>query len=204
MFKRLIVICLLLISVESHAQNGFQLGLEISPAWNLNTHYNKILGFGPAESGYGFNVGVPVKWWFKENISLQTGLTFEYMAFDNRVNNTLLSSQRHGSVNLPLMFNLALSGSWYASFGAGLKYNFLNQAWSGFSVDISSQINSFQPYFGGGVNTLIERDKGVFEFGIQGRYHFIQLLNETAPQSTDFSSNILSLDLILRFYLLNR
>ena len=204
MLKKIIFCCVILCSVNSKAQTGFQLGLEISPVWNLNTHYNKILGFGQAESGYGFNVGVPVKWWFREGVSLQTGLTFEYMAFDNRVNNTLLSSQRFGSIHLPLMFNIALNGNWYGAVGGGVNYNVFNQAWSGFSVDISNQINSFQPYIGAGVNTLLERDKGVFEFGIQGRFHFIQLLNDTAPQATDFSSNILSLDLILRFYLFNR
>ncbi len=204
MLKKFIICFSLLLSLNTKAQSGFQLGLEVSPVWNLNVHYNKVLGFGPADGGYGFNIGVPVKWWFKENISLQTGLTFEYMAFDNRVNNTLLSSQRHGSINLPIMFNLALSDTWYGVFGTGVNYNVFNQAWSGFSVDISSQINSFQPYIGAGVNTLLERDKGVFEFGVQGRFHFIQLLNENAPQSNDFSSNILSLDLLLRFYLFNR
>lgn len=204
MFKKFILCFSLLFALSVKSQSGFQLGLEISPAWNLNVHYNSILGFGPAESGYGFNVGVPVKWWFRENMSLQTGLTFEYMAFDNRFNNTLLSSRRYGSIHLPLMFNLGLNGNWYGAFGAGINYNVFNQAWSGFSVDISSEINSFQPYVGAGVNTLIERDKGVFEFGIQGRFHFLQLLNDTAPQATDFSSNILSLDLLLRFYLFNR
>ncbi|MEX1001850.1 MAG: hypothetical protein WDZ35_07035 [Crocinitomicaceae bacterium] len=187
-----------------YSQEGLQLGVEVSPAWNLNTHRSKATGIRSSESGYGFNVGIPLKWWYAENMAFHSGLNFEYMAFDNRVNNTLIGSNRYGSIHLPLFLNYKLSGGWVALFGGGINYQFFNQAWSGFGVDISSQINQFQPYLGAGVSTLMERDNGVFEFGAQARYHFLELWAPGTPTVDDFTSKILSLDLILRYYLWNR
>jgi hypothetical protein len=207
MFKRLYTFLLILIlSTTSYAQEGLQLGLEISPAWVVNTHKQKGVGIRSAESGYGFNLGVPIKWWFSETMAFQSGLTFEYTAFDNRVNNTLQSSVRFGSIHLPLMLNYAMSGNWYLLFGGGVNYNIINQSWAGFGVDISSQVNAFQPYAGLGISTLMERDKGVFEFGVTSRYHFIDLWKADAIyfDSENYTSKILSFDLLLRFYLLNR
>jgi hypothetical protein len=170
----------------------------------LNTHRGKQTKIWSAESGYGFNAGIPIKWWFSEFSGLQTGVTFEYMAFDNRFNGTLISSNRYASVNVPVMFNFSLANNWYWSAGGGFNLNVMSRAWSGFSVDISSTTNSFLPYLGFGANTLLERDKGVFELGGQVRYHVIDLWKKGTTQSNDFSSKILSFDLILRFYLINK
>lgn len=202
--KQFVLFLGLVITSISLAQEGFQLGLEASPSWDLHTHRNTTTGIRSSESGYGFNIGVPVKYWFSENAALHSGLTFEYMAFDNRVNNTLISSLRFGSLNVPVMINYKLSGGWLVNFGAGVKYHVLNQSWAGFGVDISNQINSFQPYAGFGISTLMERDNGTFELGARGRYHFLELYQDWTSNAEDFNNRIISFDLILRFYFVNR
>jgi len=191
-------------SFGGNAQEGLQMGLEISPAWNLNVHRSKVIKSWSFESGYGFNVGLPLKYWFSETMAIQSGLTYEYVAFDNRFNSTLVSSYRYGSLHVPVMFNLAMKGGWNAIFGAGLNYNIMNKFWAGNSVDITPSIQSVQPYVGGGASTLLERNKGVFEIGVQARYHFLELSDKNVPTVSDFSSNILSFDLIMRFYLVNK
>lgn len=190
-------------TVNALSQEGVQLGIEISPAWDVNLQRPEAAGIISAFSGYGFNVGVPLKWWFSESMAFQSGLTFEYMAFDNRVNNTLFSSERYGSINLPLMLNYAVSGNWFLLFGGGMNYNLFVQSWSGFSLNILSLRTKFQPYAGFGVSTMMERDKGVFELGAQARYHFLELNAPTTSLAIDNNSNVLSFDLLLRFYLFN-
>lgn len=200
------IFCIILItifSLNSIAQEGIQVGVEISPAWDINIQRPEAAGITSAFTGYGFNVGVPVKGWVSETIALQSGLTFEYMAFDNRVNNTLFSSERYGSLNLPVMLNYALSGNWYFLFGAGVNYNLFVQSWSGFSLNILSLRTKFQPYAALGVTTMMEREKGVFELGAQARYHFLELNAATTTLAIDNNSNVLSFDLLLRFYLFN-
>src|SRR5690606_16105386 len=119
------------------------------------------------------NMGVPVRWGFSELLSLQTGLTFEMMLFDTRANKQLISSNRHGSLHLPLILNYQLTGGWYLIAGAGLNYNFLNTGWTQiFKFNITNTTNVIQPYFALGISTMMERDLGDFELGAQGRFHF--------------------------------
>lgn len=207
MRKIILILCLLgLIGTGSvKAQEGFQLGLELSPAWNINVQKQLGTGLRTYASGYGFNVGVPVKWWAFESLALQTGLSFEYMAFDNRFQNTLVSSLRYGSLHLPLMFNYAVTDGWYAIFGGGVNYNVFNQSWvSGIGINISNQTNKLQPYVGAGVSTMMHRDKGSFELGAQARFHLINIWADGTVNAMDFKNKILSFDLILRYYLFNR
>ncbi|MCB9223293.1 MAG: outer membrane beta-barrel protein [Crocinitomicaceae bacterium] len=207
MRKSLLILLLIINSSNlSLSQEGLQLGVDVSPCWVLNTHRQKSSGIRSAESGYGFNAGLALKYWFSEKVAVNSGLTFEYNAFDNRFNNQLISSRRFGSLHLPVMVNYAMSGNWYLLFGGGINYNVINQSWSGYGVDISSQINAFQPYGGIGVSTLMERDKGLFEFGVTSRYHFLELWKSDAVlfDVSNFTSRILSFDLILRFYLFQK
>ncbi|MBD3636771.1 MAG: outer membrane beta-barrel protein [Crocinitomicaceae bacterium] len=203
--KRTLILLLLIVMNKAYAQEGFQLGLEASPAWHANMQRNKITGLRTSTGGYGFNVGVPVKWWFSDGIALQTGLTFELMLFDERINKNLISSNRHGSLHLPVMLNYALSGNWYLLFGGGVNYNVLNQRWTTIGkANLTAVTNTFQPYIGVGISTLMEREGGVFELGAQSRFHFIDLYKPSIFSDGDFTNRILSFDLILRYYLLNR
>ncbi len=194
---------LLFLSSLSFAQEGFHLGVEVSPSWMLNTHRNTTTGLRSSESGYGFNAGVPIKYFFNEYMGIESGVSFEYMAFDVRVNNALQFSNRFGSVNFPLTILYQVSGNWYTHAGAGFKYQFMNKSWSGFSVDIGPSVNKIQPYVALGVSTLIERDKGLFELGAMARYHFINLWAAGSPQGAAGTSKVVSFDLMLKFFLFN-
>ena len=201
--RKIVLITLMFVSSISFSQEGFHLGLEISPGWMVNTHRNLTTGLRSSESGYGFNAGLPVKYFFNEHTGIESGVSFEYMAFDNRFNNTLISSNRFGSINFPVTLIHQISGSWYAHGGLGLKYQMMNRAWSGFAVDISPVVNKVQPYLALGVSTLLERDQGTFEFGAMARYHFINLWSEGSPQAAGSTSRIISFDLMLKFFLFN-
>ena len=204
MIKRLIIIALVLVSYQGIAQDKFKLGAEISPAWHINLQRQISTGLVSNSSGYGFNVGVPVRWVFGEYMSLQTGLTFELMMFDDRFNKQLLSSNRHGSLNVPIILNYQLTGGWNAIFGVGVNYNFMNTQWTPIGkISLQSATNVFQPYAALGISTLMERGMGDFELGVQGRFHFIDLYKNSG-NSTDFTNWILSFDLILRYYLFNK
>lgn len=203
MIKKICLIVSIWVGSMTYAQEGFQLGLELSPSWMLNTHRNLVTGLRSSESGYGFNAGVPIKYWFSEYMGFESGVSFEYMAFDNRFNNTLVSSNRFASINMPLTFIYQMSGNWYAHGGVGAKYQLMNRTWSGFAVDISSSVNQFQPYAALGVSTLIERDQGVFELGVMGRYHVINLWAEGTAQAAGNTSKVVSFDLMLKFFLFN-
>jgi Outer membrane protein beta-barrel domain len=203
--KNFLFILILLFSFKSHAQEGFQLGIEVSPAWHLDVQKNKVTTIRTTASGYGFNVGVPIKWWVSDYLALQTGLTFELMLFDERINKTLLSSNRHGSINLPVMFNYALASNWYLLFGGGINYNVLNKQWTSLGkIELGGITNSFQPYAGLGLSTMVERDVGIFELGAQMRYHFIDLYKPSTFSNGDFVDRVLSFDVLLRYYLFNK
>lgn len=201
--KNILFTMLLFLSSLSFAQEGFHLGVEVSPSWMLNTHRNTTTGLRSSESGYGFNAGVPIKYFFNEYMGIESGVSFEYMAFDVRVNNALQFSNRFGSVNFPLTILYQVSGNWYTHAGAGFKYQFMNKSWSGFSVDIGPSVNKIQPYVALGVSTLIERDKGLFELGAMARYHFINLWAAGSPQGAAGTSKVVSFDLMLKFFLFN-
>lgn len=203
--KRILAIASILLTLNLPAQEGFQMGLELSPAWNVNIQRQEGIALRTYTSGYGFNIGVPVKWWAYESLALQTGLTFEFMAFDNRIGNSLSSSNRHGSIHLPVMFNYALSSNWYVLFGGGVNYNVLNYQWTPIgNLGLTAVTNNFQPYGGLGLSTLMERDKGVFELGAQGRFHFIDLYKSSTFSAAGIINRILTFDLVLRYYLFNR
>lgn len=186
-------------------QSGFQLGIEASPVYHADIQRNKVTTIRTTASGYGFNVGVPIKWWMSDYVALQSGLTFDLMMFDNRAGKVLQSSTRHGSIHLPLMLDYALTDSWHALFGAGLNYNFMNVQWTPQGkLSLDSQTNRFQPYIGVGLSTLMDRDAGVFELGAQARYHFIDMYKDGWFSDEDFTDRIISFDVILRYYLVNR
>ncbi len=184
------------------AQNKWQFGVNISPAWKLNLHKSKLTTLRTSESGYGFTLGVPVKYWINDYSSFNTGIDYDFTSFDNITNNQLVSSFRINSVQVPLIVNSNLKKSWYAMWGAGVVYNFsvrdLNiQGGS----DLSGFSNRIQPYLGLGINTLLERDFGYFELGVLGRYQLLDIWTKDYPPAEAVTSHLLSIDFLLRFYI---
>ena len=205
MYKKTLIILFLIARTSLLAQEGLKIGAEVSPAWDINIQRQTDTGLRSNTNGYGFNIGAPLRWGFSESMSLQTGLTFEIMMFDQRIGKTLYTSTRHGSVNLPIMLNYQVSGGWYFIFGGGFNYNFLNYQWtqSG-KIGLTGVTNTFQPYGAAGISTMMEQGNGVFELGVVGRFHFIDLYKPSTFSNGDFTNRILSFDLILRYYLFNR
>ena len=200
--KRSALILVILFSITSYAQE-VHIGIDISPSWNLNGHRTNSTAWY-AEHGYGFNGGLAVKYFFNEYNALQTGLNFEYTAFDNWANNQLVSSLRFGSLHVPVLVNYSLSffENWYLYAGGGLKYHLLNRSVSlGNKIDISASVDRFQPYAAFGMNTIIERSVGYFELGFLARYHFMELWDDVQAEMHGYSSHIVSFDLLLRYYL---
>lgn len=205
MRSRLLSILLFLsIFPASNGQEGFKLGVEATPSWHFNIQRQASTALLSNTGGYGFNLGVPIKWGFSESMALQTGLGFEMMLFDQRFNKVLLSSNRHGSIHVPLQLSFALSGGWNFLAGGGLNYCIYNNQWTQLgSINISAATNKVQPYLAAGVSTLMDRGNGMFELGLMGRYHFIDLYNgETTFSDPDFKNWIFSADLVLRYYLI--
>lgn len=188
--KKLALIILAVISVHGHAQEGWQFGVNISPSYKLNMAKQQGTGLRTNTGGYGFNLGVPVKYWFNEFTAFNTGLDFEYSAFDSYIYGYLDSSFRFNSLHLPLMFNFHLSGSFYAMAGTGVNYNLR-----------VTDLNSVQPYLGLGVNSLMEKDFGTFEVGVLGRYQLLDIWKADKKPLQSINSHLLTIELLLRFYI---
>jgi hypothetical protein len=203
--KNLLLSLVVLFSFSSNAQEGFHLGIEASPSWHLNIQRQVSTTLLSNTNGYGFTLGVPVKYGFSESMAFQTGLSFEMMLFDQRFNGNLISSNRHGSIHVPLQLSYVLTGDWNFIFGTGFNYNLINNQWTQFgNINIGIAVNKFQPYAAAGISTIMERGPGIFELGMVGRYHFIDLYNgETTFMDDDFKNWIFSADLVLRYYLFN-
>ena len=189
------------LSINLIAQDGLQIGAGITTGLALQTHRSKTTGIWSSQSGYAFSVGVPIKYWTSETRAINTGLDYEFIGYDNWVNNNFISGTRYHSLHVPLTYNINLFSTWYAAFGTGLNYFIRSRTISpSNSVNISNSANAFQPYLSLGINTLAKRGDGFFELGVQARYHFLDLWKRTYPNFNVTTSKILSLDLVMRFY----
>jgi len=183
------------------AQDGLQIGASVTTGLALQTHRSKTTGIWSSQSGYGFSVGVPIKYWTSETRAFNTGLDYEFVGYDNWVNNNFVSGTRYHSLHIPLTYNINLFSSWYASFGSGLNYFIRSRTLSSANnINISNSTNAFQPYLSLGINTIAQRGNGLFELGVQARYHFLDLWKRTYPNFNVTTSKILSFDLVMRFY----
>lgn len=184
------------------SQKKLQIGAHLAPAWKLNLHRSKLTGIRSNESGFGFTAGIPVKYWFNDYTSFNTGINYDFTSFDQFINQQLVSSFRISALELPLMLSSNVKGNWYAMYGLGINYNLwtrvLNLAGG---ADVSELTHKVQPYLGIGLNRLIEQSKGVFEVGILGRLQLRDIWNKTYAPSKSVTSKLLSLDLLLRYYI---
>lgn len=192
----------LLLSAWSLAQDGFNTGAHVSTSFQLNSHRNRATRIWSSESGYGFAAGMPFRFGYADERAFVTGIDYEYMAFDSWANNSLQYSMRLHSLHVPLQLNFDLISSWFISTGTGLNYTFRSRVFTpGSNISIASSVNPFQPYLSLGVGSLSSRGNGMFELGIQARYHFLDAWRKSYPLYDVTSSKIISLDLVMRFYL---
>ncbi|MBK6952102.1 MAG: outer membrane beta-barrel protein [Crocinitomicaceae bacterium] len=192
---------LIIISQTAIAQDGFNVGAKIATSFHLNTHRNKQTTIWSSESGYGFSVGLPLRFGYADDRAFVTGLDYEYIAFDNRVNNYLVSSTRFHYLHVPATLHFNLISSLFISAGTGINLVLSSKSFvPGVSVNISNSINPFQPYLSLGVGTCVERGSGLFELSAQARYHFLDIWQKDYPQHAITTSKIVSMDLVMRFY----
>ncbi|MCG8576467.1 MAG: hypothetical protein MI810_16395 [Flavobacteriales bacterium] len=200
--KKHLTLFFLCLSFFSFAQEGFHIGVEVMPSWKLNAHRNKIIGNWSAESGYGFSLGIPIMYGKTEDVAFKTGLSYDFTSFDQLVNGVLTSSRRFNAIQLPLAANIKIKEPFYATVGGGLSYIFSARRIDlGINVPINNTLRRFQPYVSVGANLLQERDFGLFELGIQGRYFVLDIWNKNEPNVANISSHFLMLDLTMRYYL---
>ena len=193
---------ILLLSTSVSFGQGTQFGITINPAWRIKMSRQIGTGLRTNQSGYGFTVGVPVKTWVNQFTAFNTGLEFEFTAFDGFENGNLVSSNRFNAVHVPLLFNFQLSGNLYAMAGSGLVYNFsvkeLNNVTLG--AEVSSVTNNVQPYLGVGVNSLMEKDWGKVEVGVLARYQLLDVWKSSYEPFENFNTHLASLDFLFRYY----
>ncbi|WP_027419454.1 outer membrane beta-barrel protein [Crocinitomix catalasitica] len=200
--KKIIVLILLICAENVKAQSGLQIGAEISPSWKLLLHKSKTTSIRSSESGFGFTAGIPVKYWLSEYTSFNTGLNYIFSSYDVIANNVFISTTRFNTVQIPLSFNINLKADWYGIVGTGVDYNFISRTrFGGIRSDISPIINKVQPFLTLGVNNLRETDNGFFEIGLQARYQLLNLNNSNSIVFDNTSSHVLSLDVLMRFYI---
>lgn len=200
--KKIITILIGIISVQLCAQNSPQFGVNISPSWKINAVRQVQTGLRSSQSGYGFRIGVPVKFWLNDYTAFNTGLDYEFTTFDGFENGQLVSSFRFNSLHLPLVFNMHLSGNLYAMAGAGLVYNLTVRDLNNitFGTDMSSVTNALQPELALGINSFVDKGNGKLEFGVLGRYQILDIWKNDYLPMEPFNSHLISLDLLLRYY----
>lgn len=194
--KNIFIIGLFIFSFSVLGQD-IKLGLEISPSFQLQSIRNKNTGIFSSISGYGFNVGVPVKIGLDDDKSFSTGLAYEFAAFDNKVNNFLVSSLRLNSIHVPITYNIPILEGFYLNTGIGVNYIFSSKEYGGGNwLNTNSIVNQIQPYLSLGASTLVDLGNHNYELGINARYHLIDIWKYAVQTRT----NIIGIDLNMKYY----
>ncbi len=196
-FKLIALFILVFNGTLISAQNEFSIGIEVSPSVKLQTIRNKSTGLFTSITGYGFNIGMPIKYKLKDNKAISTGVLYEFTAFDNRVNTVLIGSLRLNAVNIPIVYNYPITENYYINMGGGLNYAFISKEFgSGVWTNVNQTVNQFQPYLCLGAALLKNSDSSSYELGINARYHVVNLRS----LNTSTSTNIVSIDLNLKYF----
>ncbi len=199
--KKLTLFFSLLLTFNGIAQEGFMVGINISPTWKVIMSSPKQTGLRTYQSGYGFNAGMPIKYWINDYSAFCSGIEYDFAAFDSYENAILVSSVRYNALHVPLMFNINLSGDWYGLIGGGLMYNLaVRDLNSTIGTDVTAVTNRFQPYLGLGVSTIRSNDYGFFEYGVQVRYQIRNSWDSGYAPLADYNAHLISGDFIFRFF----
>jgi hypothetical protein len=181
----------------SISQSKIHIGVEVSPAVKFQTTRNKATGLFTAISGYGFSAGLPVKYNLEDNKTISFGMTYEFTAFDTRINTTLINSFRLSAINVPLVYNHPITENYYVNMGGGVNYIFNSKEYgNGVWINVNPIVNQLQPYLSFGVSLLKNKEDKTYEIGVNARYHVLNLLS----LNTSTSTNIVSIDLNLKYF----
>jgi hypothetical protein len=197
------LVCLLLLWTSTNvlAQGNWNLGVYIAPSWKINMSRQIQTGLRSSQSGYGFSAGIAVRKEMNDFTSFNTGLLYNYAAFDVFSNGLLISSFRINSLDLPLLFNTNIKGSWNAMYGAGGVYNMRVRSLDvNLGSDFSNFTNNLQPYLGLGINTKIERADNHILTGLLAKYQVLDIWNKDYVALQNFNSHLVSLDFFFTYY----
>jgi hypothetical protein len=67
-------------------------------------------------------------------------------------------------------------------------------------ANVTSVTNNVQPYFGAGVNRLLEKDWGKIEVGVLARYQLLDVWKNSYEPLDDFNTHLATLDFLFRYY----
>ena len=179
---------------------GNKYGIEVSPSFDYQIQRANN-GAWKAIRGNGFLVGAFFDKGMGEHSFLETGLKFEYVAFNDKSGDFLVSSFRISSLNVPFLFKqeIGLTKHWFYGAGIGLNYNFLNrQFFLGNWFNANEAVNQWQPYANFGLNYLMDNH---FELGTYARYHFIDLFKNDPAITNPTTSKLFSIDFSIRYIL---
>lgn len=199
--RNLVCLILILTSTQVIAQGSWNFGVYIAPSWKINTSRHIQTGLRTNQNGYGFSTGLAVKKEINDFTSFNTGILYNYAAFDVFSNGLLISSFRINSLDLPLLFNTNLKGSWNAMYGAGGVYNMRVRSLDvNLGSDFSNFTNNVQPYLGLGINTKIERADDHILTGLLAKYQLLDIWKKDYVALQNFNSHLISLDFFFTYY----
>lgn len=178
------------------SQTKINIGIEVSPSAKFQLTRNKATGLMTSISGYGFNVGLPIKYNLEDHKTISFGMTYEFTAFDTRINTTLINSFRLNAINIPLVYNYPITENYYVNIGGGVNYIFKSKEYNGVWFNVNSKVNQFQPYLSFGGSLLKNKEENSYEIGVNARYYALNLINF----NTSTSTNIVSIDLNLKYF----
>jgi len=188
---------MVLIQTLSYSQSNFSLGIEVSPSVKFQTIRNKATGLFTSLSGYGFNVGLPIKYDLGDYKTISTGVLYEFTAFDTRINTYLINSLRLNSINVPIVYNYPVTENYYVNMGGGVNCIFASMEFGGgVWTNVDQVVNQIQPYLSLGGTLLKSRNSNSYELGVNARYYLLNLWT----MNTLTSTNIVSIDLNMKYF----
>jgi len=186
---------MILIQTLSYSQSNFSLGIEVSPSVKFQTIRNKSTGLFTSLSGYGFNIGLPIKYDLGDYKTISTGVLYEFAAFDTRINTYLINSLRLNSVTVPIVYNYSVTKNYYVNMGGGVNYIFTSKEFGGGGwTNVNQIVNQIQPYVSLGGSLL--KNSNSYELGVNARYYLLSIWN----MNTLTSTNIVSIDLNMKYF----
>jgi len=193
--KKYILFISIILSSITYSQ--INLGIEVTPSVKFQSIRNKVTGIFTSVSGYGFNIGLPIKYHLEDLKSITTGITYEFTAFDNRINTFLVSSHRFNSINIPVIYNYPITENYYVNAGGGINYILTSKEYGGgVWVNINPIVNQFQPYLCFGGSLLKNKANNTYELGVNARYYILNLWSF----NTSTSTNIIGIDLNMKYF----
>ncbi len=193
---------LLITSLNLFGQNN-RLGVEITPTYHFQLLKNQQTNLRSTVSGQGFSTGIIYQRKFGDFTRFDTGLKFDFIAFNQKSGDFLLTSYRASGLNVPLVFsrNIGLSENWHYVFGGGFSYLFSNRILSlGNWININSTVNQLQPYITLGFKYLPRVDSH-FELVVNGRYGVIDNYTKPTQNSSDANTHLAAFEFSIKYFI---